>query len=282
MNGFTKKLPSSGDLSAMMTKVLTMLKVPVMREGRISTGEDVFLEERLVGAWTGHSERASLPSLAAMMGLPKTERDHLGRWAPSGSDEYIRTYRGIMRKVVTAVVQATQTKDVYKEMDEAEAYESVMLKAMRKGIPEEQARKDCASVKGKAKQILDMIAQLATKESSPSKPTAISYEKGAEGTAYEAKENDQEEQHAIYVVSVASRARRPVACLHSRSGCWRGRGLAFGDYELICEHPPPTNAYNAVCKACWPSGLDPSVMNFGGTDSSEDMEAQGSRSSSTS
>ena len=73
----------------------------------------------------------------------------------------------------------------------------------------------------------------------------------------EQEKEEEEEGKALYVVSVARRRNSSctVACLHSRTGCYRGRGLVFANYELIHEHPPPPNAYNQVCKTCWPVGL---------------------------
>ena len=55
---------------------------------------DTALQERLPllcrGAqcyWQGHSDRATLPTLAAAVGISKERRDRLGRWKPSESDE---------------------------------------------------------------------------------------------------------------------------------------------------------------------------------------------------
>lgn len=41
--------------------------------------------------WTEHSERATLSSGLAALGVQKPERDLLGRWKPEGSDQYART-----------------------------------------------------------------------------------------------------------------------------------------------------------------------------------------------
>jgi hypothetical protein len=34
------------------------------------------------------------------MGVPKSERDPLGRWSPSGSDDYVRTYRALVNELI--------------------------------------------------------------------------------------------------------------------------------------------------------------------------------------
>jgi hypothetical protein len=78
------------------------LKVPVYAEtdvdfevpGSVTVAEKKWvpsmaplLAPNLVTGWSKHSERATLPSLYAALGVPKTERDLLGRWAPSGSND---------------------------------------------------------------------------------------------------------------------------------------------------------------------------------------------------
>jgi hypothetical protein len=39
------------------------------------------------------------------MGIPKDERDNLGRWAPSGSDTYVRNYRRVACKIQRLVAK---------------------------------------------------------------------------------------------------------------------------------------------------------------------------------
>jgi len=49
--------------------------------------------------WTEHSERATLPSGLAALGIPKSDRDLLGRWTPEGSDQYVRTYNAVVSRM---------------------------------------------------------------------------------------------------------------------------------------------------------------------------------------
>lgn len=59
----------------------------------------------LLGFWTGHSARHTLPSLAAACGVSKDERDYLGRWscAKHGSQDYILTSRQVVHSVQNRV-----------------------------------------------------------------------------------------------------------------------------------------------------------------------------------
>ena len=57
--------------------------------------------------WTEHSERATMPSALAALGIEKSERDLLGRWTPEGSDQYVRTYNAVVGRL-QAVYGATK------------------------------------------------------------------------------------------------------------------------------------------------------------------------------
>ena len=94
MTGYTNKLASPSDFSSMMAKVLTEIRVPVSVEmspftpgwpqRKVMTGEERFLTATMASAWTGHSERASRSSLAALLGFPKKKGTTWGgglQWA---------------------------------------------------------------------------------------------------------------------------------------------------------------------------------------------------------
>ena len=50
----------------------------------------------VVSVFTEHAERDVLPSPGALVGISKSQRDFLGRWAPEQSEEYTRTARQVV------------------------------------------------------------------------------------------------------------------------------------------------------------------------------------------
>ena len=68
--------------------------------------------------------------------------------------------------------------------------------------------------------------------------------------------DDKDEEEAKFVVNVDRRRWEigPVAILHSRAGCWRGRYLSFNNYELIMGEVPNKSSHDLICKRCWPAG----------------------------
>ena len=63
----------------------------------------------LIGHWTEHGDRALLVSWAAAIGDPKQVRDLLGRWSPSGSDEYVRTARATVLSTQQSIATTLRT-----------------------------------------------------------------------------------------------------------------------------------------------------------------------------
>ena len=74
-----------------------------------------------------------MPSIFASMGVPKSERDPLGRWSPSGSDDYVRTYRALISNLAYKFRAMLAGGNVLCVTDEEEAIDEVMLYASRMG-----------------------------------------------------------------------------------------------------------------------------------------------------
>ena len=256
MKFFVPKVPTSSDLAGMFTQVLLTVRQPVEGDGGLVPGQAAMLDESMAVSWTGHSERSSLPSLAATLGVPKMERDYLGRWSPSGSDEYVRTYRSIMKKTMGVLLEAVKGDSPYQALDEAEAYEAATAVMIRKGIDEETASAACEVAKSRARSVFGLL--WGQTDQSPPKTGLSGAARLPEvpDTIEEQRGEEREEEKAKFVVSVGNKKRKggAVDCLHRRDGCWRGRGLVFSSYELIFDDPPDSNSYSEVCKTCWPSG----------------------------
>ena len=71
-----------------------------------------FLSERKVAcAWSGHSERATLPSwVNAVGGFSDEDIDQLGRWRTRTSRRYIRNTQGLIHRMQSSVAQAYQKR----------------------------------------------------------------------------------------------------------------------------------------------------------------------------
>ena len=274
--GFENKLATPMDVSGMNTYVLTLLSARAasgLAGGLLEAGGDKLVDTGLESAWTGHSERSSLPSLAAALGIPKCERDYLGRWSPSGSDEYVRTYRAVVRKTMTVLTDAVRGGMAYNLLDEAEAYETAVAALVRKGLDPVAAKILETSAKEKAKVILDALKVHALAASGTKARFIEPSTARTEEEINEEKMEGKEEDEAKYIISVGRRRHGPtVDCLHRKGGCWRARSLAFSSYELVSLDPPPSASYGTVCKQCWPLGDPDFDADEDGDSSDEDSD----------
>ena len=133
--GFYDVPASAGDMAILGRIIMAELKVPMIREDA-EDEEDAqpewrestvpLLHAALHGGWTGHSERCTLPSIFAAMGVPKSERDPFGRWSPSGSDDYVRTYRALVRDLMERFRRMIASKDAMKIADDEDAIEEAV------------------------------------------------------------------------------------------------------------------------------------------------------------
>ena len=77
-----------------------------MEAGKWTLSKTLLFPGALAAGWTNHSERATLTSALAAIGVPKDQRNLIGRWSPDGSDDYVRTYRAAVRDLVARFVGA--------------------------------------------------------------------------------------------------------------------------------------------------------------------------------
>ena len=294
-NSFTNKVATSADVAAMSRAALLWVEVPVLNGMAWETLEEDMVPPSLLTTLTGHSERCTLPSLSAILGLGRSERDYLGRWTPSGSDEYVRTSKRVVRQALTLVVSAATGDGAYEATDEAEAYEKMAAKKVKEGGGKEEIDADLRKAKDNAKKVFEDLKKAkgtnvgngivndieeemkdtkASQASGPVAPPGI--EEG------EDEKEAKEEKSAKYVVSEVRRSHGWVCTLHSRTGCYRGRGLSFRSYELIFDDTPPAASYQEVCRTCWPMGPPSFDVNATGGTEVSDRSASTSPSSSDS
>ena len=106
---FDLKVATAGDAAAMGTALIAYLAVPVKKSegeeaGKWALSETLLFPGALAAGWTNHSERSTLTSALAAIGVLNDQRNLIGRWSPDGSDDYIRTYRAAVRDLVARFI----------------------------------------------------------------------------------------------------------------------------------------------------------------------------------
>ena len=249
-----------------------------------TVSDDALLPEKLAVTMTGHSERATLTSWAAAIGVPKSERDHMGRWSPSGSDDYVRTYRAIVKKVLAKMVETARATGAYRVFDEPDSIEALGDKCMKIGEDKEIVEKLVVKAKENARAVFEGIEKMMVVLA----PAVVEPAGGVApvGPVEEAQEDEKEDQkedrEAKYVIAeVRSRHSSRTHCtLHSRKGCFRGRELSFKSFELVMLDVPDIGTYDTICQKCWPAGPPVFSLSTGsGVKEGEDSSSSSSASS---
>ena len=102
--GGARKFLNTQNLNSYMRYVLSMVKKP-LRGGRnvrtwMESGEPLISGE-VTNFWSGHSARHWLPTHAANIGIPKEQRDYLGRWQAGAQES--NAYVLSAKQIVTAI-----------------------------------------------------------------------------------------------------------------------------------------------------------------------------------
>ena len=212
--------------------------------------------------WSEHSERATLPSGLAALGVEKANRDLLGRWCPEGSDVYVRTYNTIVRKMQRKLVAVLRGETAYEELDEGAILEELKVWLHEKWtVPEDQAGKaeeawkEKLGVKGRPRPVLQVSDDDTTiYDGSQSEKEAESLHQG-EQKKRRLNETLDEEREGNYVI-VYRRAGRGTLHRLGEKGCWMAKKRVFVRSEIYKELPEPEE-YTLRCKLCWSGGSEP-------------------------
>ena len=85
------------------------LRVPVYADGGWKAGDKRAIPTSLESLFTEHSGRNMVPSVAVYVEDDKSKRDCLGRWRPTGSDDYTRTYRSVVTQIQLKVASTLRS-----------------------------------------------------------------------------------------------------------------------------------------------------------------------------
>ncbi len=231
---------------------------------------DALLPDELSSFWTEHSERATLPTGLAMLEVPKTDRDLVGRWKPDASDSYVRSYNGLVAKLqqrFSVVLRKQDRSTLLDEIDIVESAESwlnarkteisfserdKMVEDLRESLGE-FVEKEEAFIEEHILDISDDTRIIDLMDNKPDKTDTLKI--------------SADRKQGYIVVHNTGRCKR----LHKiEGGCWMARSRHFKSSEEF-ETLPEESAYTHVCKVCWPS-------TTGDDDSSDESS---SRSSTT-
>ena len=218
-------------------------------------------------------------SVLAARGTPKEERDVLGRWTPQGSEDYVRNYRAVIRRIYQYFIGDVRKGMVWDKLDEDSAYDELKETLKKKGCEQDRLESGVEVLRSMAQvwlasdQVVQKTEELEIQSDMVPKPVPESEDFKT------VIEPEDEGDEGDYLVAVSRRG----SCLHlSKGGCWRARGRRFQSWELISGAP---DQWSRFCRDCWPREAHTGV---GGPDDSlaqdrgRDISASGADGSSSS
>ena len=230
--------------------------------------------------WTEHSERATLASGLAALGVPKPERDMLGRWAPEGSDQYVRSYNAVIARLQNKFAQPVRVGDGYNAFDEGAVMEELKEWLRDKwGVGKETAHEAVEGWKSKVKpfapfqELLEKgskekpVEQSKAAESSSSSSDTSSSEEEVDGVAKKRKVEKLDEERAEGFIVVFNRIDRGKLHRSGKVGCWMAKARKFNRAMSYDSLPGPSE-YTSRCKLCWPAVDDDGTSS----DSEDELE----------
>ena len=98
-SGCRRGMASYSHVVSLSKQLWRCLRFPTLSEGQwVFSDTFLFASPDAVSFWTAHSERNWLVSILAAAGVPREQREFIGRWrASSSSEEYVRSARFIVR-----------------------------------------------------------------------------------------------------------------------------------------------------------------------------------------
>ncbi len=236
--------------SALEKCVFEELRTPVFENGVWKEGDMLLLNTLLAGYWTLHSPRAVVPSFLACLEVEKVRADYVGRWSPSGSESYARTFRAVVKALQMLVYSAVRKGD--ERLEEDDIIDSLGRFCNRKNFSGDV----CRSLGSELKASMDAFrSKLSTVNFAQVFPVAE--EPPAEVPAHEGEEGStvpripvmSEERTSKYLI-VFTR-NKAFARLHriNESNCpW----IRVQVRDCLQVDQVNETMYDSRCKICWP------------------------------
>ena len=243
-DGKPLQTPMTYSESASMTRlVMSLLKVPRYDVEAQFWKEDPqsLLAPELYGFWTEHSPRAGMPSSAQVLGIHKDEANFLGRWSPSGAEDYSRAYRVVIQKIQTQVWKEVLAGN--RLLREHDVIDRLGTFGKERGWSEGREAEVRKSLEVACGNFWEEVGKLQGPPEEVAPDTSGVKLNFPIGPASNKASTERAEFILVY-----GRNRR-TAKLHKIDGC-QWTSIKFADSREISK--PTPEMYSSRCKLCWP------------------------------
>lgn len=242
---------------------------PTFAEGIWSlTSERLLITQASCRAWTEHSERCWMTSVAAALGMAREERDFLGRWRISScSDEYIRTAQRIVSQLQCSIISKViadrdrslkdiGTQELELHLREAQvSQELIIQQLLRFKVPCTWSRPGAP---------IEVVA--------PQSPVVAISSEGLDTAQRGSCLAECVPDKTVFKYFICVTKNRRLRRLHRWSGCGTKPNAQVLDFE---GHDDLQGVqYDAACKHCWKGGKQPGVAVDSGSSSDSSSSSE--------
>ena len=274
LTGFSNGILRYGDAMAMSRALLSEL--PDLQAPVVMT--DPMLDPMVTAFWTEHTERVTMITWAAAMGVDKEVRQRWGRWRPTVDEEYAKTSGVMVRDAQKFIGEGIRShhgfQDVLNDMEVLMELKDWMVeKNLHHEAIQEQltALHPVRTMKAEAQVRADGFLEKIIWKSDPLK------EVGYEGPLREPKAVEEDEvptptslildevpkkqvecenagdeveyPNGTYVMSVVGRAKRRT--LHQVGACYRRPGRDYKSFLVVGNFRPTLEPGEKACGTCF-------------------------------
>ena len=227
----------------------------LMRKVLLQSGEPLVTIPVGVEFWTEHGDRATLPSIAALINeIPSDWIDLLGHWTSKSSVGYMRTMLRRVGHIQETVAHRFRTGlFTVDALGEDDLYAQWAAFMCTRGVTQAAAVRQ-ASVLAEA--TTSALKGLTETRGAPATPQAIDEDDAVLTASPELPEASQhhvcehiEFQLGEYVASVQAKTR--FRRLHRIGSCPLQPGVDYALFERLGQEEPDTSTYTKKCKHCF-------------------------------
>jgi hypothetical protein len=241
---------SYGEALALGRALLTTLRVPVKGPQGWIASEQELVDPKIASFWSEHSERHVLTRWATIMQIPKEDKNQIGRWCPSGADQYVSDARvavlSAQKKVATSL-----RKGVSSLYDEDDIKPALEVWAKHRGLDKTVSLEDqwrtltSLKVTGDwAETVTSTLPEIAEEESD-------GFGDAGADSSDSSSSSDEELQIVSPFWAVAGRHR--LHSTNNKSCTWNPHRIS----KKVCWFKTLAEAQEKVtgnCRRCFPSG----------------------------
>ena len=224
LSGFRSSMVSYADAMAMSRTLLTELVAPAKTGGELAK---LVLSNETGSFWSEHSERVTMASWSAALGIQQEVIKRWGRWRPSVDEEYVKTTQILVTKAQAEVARRVKSEGLKTDLvGEEEVISQVEERLRERGVAEEIIKKQSKRFRFYRlayRESMEGAVESGEKDEADAEVTSMAGS-AVEPFDFEELEAESEQPLSVvgmgtFVMSIVGRSKRRT--LHRVGSCYR-------------------------------------------------------------